>query len=320
MSAGRNYTPKDYLALGLALLLAFGVWFIHNLSLNYSGLVQCSFAARCDLPGHSDVSSNSADVAARCNMSGFDILSYAPGRKRSSGVVVVSAEDLKSYGGDLFYMTKENLSRYFHEFFGDKSTLEYFVTDTVFFRFPFEEYRKVPLRPVSSISFRAQYMASGELRLTPDSVLVYGNRDMLEGIHEVKTELIGFQDVNSSVVGEVSLERIPGVRMSAERVRFELPVSRYVEHTLKALVTPLNFPSNVSARFFPSSAVVRLRTLFPGEDDFSDISVYVDFNEFETSMNGKCLGRISGLPSGVLGYVLEPEVFDCVTQVPLITK
>lgn len=312
MSSGRNYTPKDYLALGVALLLAFGVWFIHNLSLDYSGLVQRNVAARCYLHGHSNVSHNAVDIAVRCKMSGFGLLSYKMGRKHKTLTVDISSEDMKYYRDDLFFMTKDELSRYFHEFFGDKSTLEYFVTDTIFFRFPVEDYKKVPVRCVSSITFSPQYLPGGELRLSPDSVFVYGNRDLIDGILSVSTEVVGFQNVSSSLVGEVALERIPGVRVSDEKVRYELAVFRYVEYEFETEVNPVNLPANVSAQVFPASATVKLKAVFPGPDDFPGVNVFVDFNEYDRSVNGKCLGRVEGLPAEVLDCVLEPDVFDLV--------
>lgn len=315
MPSGRNYTPKDYLALGLALLLAFGVWFIHNLSLKYSELVQCSVVARCDLYGHANVSANAADVIARCNMRGFDIVSYKIGSKSKTVTVVVSPDDMKYYGDDFFYMAKDELSRYFHEFFGDKSTLEYYVTDTVLFRFPSEDYKKVPVRAVASITYKPQYMPYGKLRISPDSVLIYGNKGDIEGIHAVNTDVISFSNVSAGIVGEIAIEKIPGIRISDERVRYELPVFRYVEQEFKLPVETVNVPSNVDAKVFPASATLKVKSIYPGLEDPSDLSVSVDFFEFEGSRSGKCLGKVTGLQSKVIDYSLEPEIFDCVIEI-----
>lgn len=313
MSPWRNYTPKDYLALGLSLLLAFGVWFIHNLSLNYSDLVKSSFVAKCDLPGHSDMSAGASEVTARCKMSGLDIVYYKniSGKSRPS-VIIVSQDNLKHYDGDVYYMTKDDLARYFHDIFGDNATLEYFVTDTVFFSFPFEDYKKVPVRAVSSISFKQQYMPTSQLRLSPDSVFVYGRRELLDDVVCVNTELIDASNVSSSVIGEADLEKIRDIRISDVRVRYELQVSRYVEQEFSVGVICVNVPAGVSAQVFPQSAMLKIKTVFPGVDDLPGASVSVDFNDFEGSRNGKCLGTVTGLPADVIAYTLEPEIFDCV--------
>ena len=43
----------------MSLLLAFSIWLIHNLSLNYSDTISVPVMAQCNIDGHSDVSSNS---------------------------------------------------------------------------------------------------------------------------------------------------------------------------------------------------------------------------------------------------------------------
>ncbi len=58
----------------MSLLLAFGIWLLHNLSLNYSETMSVPVIAECNLEGHSNVSSNSSTIAARCRTSGFSIL------------------------------------------------------------------------------------------------------------------------------------------------------------------------------------------------------------------------------------------------------
>ena len=38
------------------------------------------------------------------------------------------------------------------------------------------------------------------------------------------------------------------------------------------------------------------------------------YNEFVSSIGGRCLGRISSLPSGVINYSISPKVFECVAK------
>ena len=52
----------------MSLLLAFSIWLIHNLSLNYSDTISVPVMAQCNIDGHSNVSSNSSMIAARCRI------------------------------------------------------------------------------------------------------------------------------------------------------------------------------------------------------------------------------------------------------------
>ena len=68
----------------MSLLLAFSIWLIHNLSLNYSDTISVPVMAQCNIDGHSDVSSNSSMIAARCRTSGFSLLRIRHQAKRKA--------------------------------------------------------------------------------------------------------------------------------------------------------------------------------------------------------------------------------------------
>jgi len=38
----------------------------------------------------------------------------------------------------------------------------------------------------------------------------------------------------------------------------------------------------------------------------------VDYNDFASSINGRCVPRDSGLPSSVIDYTVDPQVLECV--------
>ena len=54
------------------------------------------------------------------------------------------------------------------------SSVEHYLSDTLFFHFPPEEYRKLPLKFKGSCDFAPQYMSVKGVQLEPDSVYVYG--------------------------------------------------------------------------------------------------------------------------------------------------
>ena len=66
-----NINGRDWVVLLLALLLAFSIWMIHNLSLRYNDYMSVPVIARCNIPGHADVSSGKTEVTARCRTTGY---------------------------------------------------------------------------------------------------------------------------------------------------------------------------------------------------------------------------------------------------------
>ena len=60
-----NISGRDWAVFLLALLLAFSIWLIHNLSLKYTEFMQASVEAVSNIEGHFNKSSNRSDVIAR---------------------------------------------------------------------------------------------------------------------------------------------------------------------------------------------------------------------------------------------------------------
>ena len=64
-SSSNRKRGRDLAGLLFSLLLAFSIWLIHNLSLNYTQVIAVPVTARSNIEGHQELSSNSCEVAAR---------------------------------------------------------------------------------------------------------------------------------------------------------------------------------------------------------------------------------------------------------------
>jgi len=57
-----NISGRELAVFLLALLLAFSIWLIHNLSLKYNDFLTSTVIAQCNLEGYSPVSINENDA------------------------------------------------------------------------------------------------------------------------------------------------------------------------------------------------------------------------------------------------------------------
>ena len=291
--AKSNIGGRDVIVFLMSLLLAVSIWLLHNLSLNYSSTMSVPVIAVCNIDGHAGVSSNSSVIAARCRTSGFSLLKNRRRATRPAVQIRFATSDMRHKEGDIFFITSSELASYVSEIFGEGVSLEAFLSDNVQFRFPFENNRKVPVHPMKIVSFKEQYMAVGEMRLSPDSVIIYGEPFVLENIDRVFTKTIELENLHSSAHGVARIEEINGVRMSDTEVKYSLDVSRYVE----------------------ISSEVVYKCAFPVSNDPSaDVHFYIDYKDFIKSKEGKCVPVSTPLPEGVISYTIEPEVFDCIEE------
>lgn len=309
------FKAQDYLALGLSLMLAFVVWLIHNLSLQYSAMVQCAVIAHCEIDGHSNVSAGPAEIAASCEMTGLDLLALRREGRHRQVHLTVSTDDMRHKEGDTYFMTPAEATKYFHLIFSDKSKLEYFVTDTMFFVFNSVEHKKVPVNVMSNISYKPQYMSVTGLKATPDSVTVYGDKEIMDMVHSVTTDVVKLHDLDMDTYGKVKVKPIAGVRISDKSISYSIPVVRYVQREVVLPVRPANVPHGLVLKIFPSSVNIRYKVRFPADVDMSGVFVRIDYDEFNSSIKGKCVGEVIGLPADVLQYSMDREVFDCMLEV-----
>ena len=310
-----NISGRDLAVFLLSLLLAFSTWLIHNLALKYNSYLDVKVKARCSIDGHAAVSSDHADVIARCRATGYNVIrSDVRGNRRVVEVEFQPAV-MKHKEGNVFYVTSADLQEYSHLIFGDGVTVEYFTTDTLFFRFPYENSRKLPVRAASAISFMPQYMLTEPIQVVPDSITVYGEPFILEKLEEVSTEPIKYSSLASDMQGEVELESVKGVRFSEDKVRYSLDVTRFVELSGTIPVTVTDVPADKSMTIYPSRVDVYLKCVFPYMGNpLENIVLEVGYNDFQSSLSGKCLVKLVDGSREIISYDIFPPVVECIVE------
>lgn len=306
-------SSREWIFVALSALTAVAVWYLTNLSQEYAGTISVPVVAHCNIEGHGTESSNAVVVSARCRTDGFRLLREYSRKERKVVKVSFDPSDLRRIGPDTYAIMGGAKNSYVNQFFGDGAQVEAFITDTLKFVFPVENHKKVPVEVPRSILCRSQYTQSAAFRTIPDSITVYGDNAHLEAVEKVVSQRLVLNDVHESVHGVLKLNPLKGVRMSVEEVGYEVPVSRYVELQATVPVEVMNAPAGHQLQVYPQTAKVVLRCVFPlPKDPLKEFGLYVDWDDFSSSLTGRCAPRVRRLPKTVLNYRVEPEVFDCV--------
>ncbi len=304
---------REWIIMVLSLVIAVFVWALTNLSKDYSGTISVPVVAESNIDGHGLESSNTVVVSARCRTDGFRLLREKSRRERKVVKVRFDRADLRNTAPHTYCVIGGTKNSYVNQFFGEGANVEAFITDTLKFVFPVENHKRVPVDVHKVIQCRSQYMPSGPFRISPDSVTIYGEDVHLAAVERVTASRLLLTDVHESQHGVLRLNPVKGVRISADEVSYELPVSRYVELRAAVPVEVWNAPAGHQLQVYPPTAQVVLRCTFPlSKDPLSSFKLYVDWRDFSESISGRCVARTLRLPTGVLEYRVEPEVFDCV--------
>ena len=291
-----------------SLLLASALWLGHNLSLRYSGTISIPVVAESNIPGHFTTSEYPVVISARCRANGYSML--IGGRRAVR--VEIAPEDFHRSEGDYFSISANELSRYTEKIFGPGVSLESFSASSYKFKFGVENNKTVPVLAVNSISLGDEYARVGGIQLQPDSVIVYGDPHTIESVHRINTESLTLSGITSSKHGTLKLVAPKGTRLSESQVHYTLHVTRCVEMKKKVKVDVRNVPDDRTLMVFPSTAEVTFLCPFPMDEDPSgSIRLYIDYEEFVLSLNGRCVARTEELPENILSYEIEPQIFEC---------
>ena len=297
----------------VCLLLSFSIWLIHNLSQQYSDVVSVPVVAVSNLEGRAQHSAAACNIVARCRTTGFTLMQLRRNSRRHDKLIPINASDFTHQSGEQYSIDSEDLHKYASLIFGENVSIESFASRSFVFRFTAENFKKVPIKPVTTLSFRPQYMPLSQIQFSPDSVVLYADPVRLAGIERVVTRPIVHNDLRKSVHGLVKLEPLAGVRMSEDKVAYSLEVTRFVELAGNVRVELRNVPAGRHFSVYPSSVEVRLDCTFPmQENPLDEIALYVDYREFAGSLTGRCVVHCDELPEGVLSFRIEPQVCDCV--------
>ena len=308
-----DFNGRDWAVFLLSLLLAFTVWLIHNLSLSYSTYLSVPIVAECDILGHSNVSAEPARIAARCRTTGYEAILHKLFAGRRPKPIVFDPADLQHKEGDVWCLARADMSDYANAIYGEQTKIEFFVTDTLFFRFPQEAWKKVPVVPITTFKMSPQYITRNGVKVEPDSVIIYGEPGHLDNLEKVHTEHIDLDNISSSVQGIAGIEQIDGIRMSDTDVHFYLDVTRFVEVGARMPVTVRNLPLDKELICYPSYMDVRFVCTFPQmSDPKENVSLYVDYEEYLSSSNGECVLHTTDLPAGVLRVLIDNPIVECV--------
>ena len=295
----------------LCVLLSASIWLVHNLSREYTGVVNVSVLASSSLKGRAAKASESVPVDARCSATGFRLMRLRHSTK--DVFITIRPEDfVYSPADDRYTVSATELSKYATDIFGDRVQLVTFLSQGYSFRFRKENNRTVPVSAVWNGTFKPQYTPAGPIRFQPDSVTIYGDESLLETVDAVFTRPLNYNDLSKNVGGVTSLVQVPGIRMSDTEVTWSLDVVRYVELRSEVSVIARNVPDGIAFSAFPSTVEAIFRCRFPAKGDPADVcEFYVDYAEFSRSLSGNCVVHCDNVPSYVIDCDIHPAVVEC---------
>ena len=161
--------------------------------------------------------------------------------------------------------------------------------DTLEFIYTQGKGKKVPVKLQGEVKAERQYYIS-DIFYSPDSVMVYAPRDILDTLTTAYTRPVMIENVSDTMRRRLDIMPIKGARFVPDYNDVSVMVDVYSEKTLEVPVRGIGFPKDKVLRTFPSkvqvSFQVGLRHFKEVQSD--DFAVEVDYEDLVNGTNEKC--------------------------------
>ena len=183
--------------------------------------------------------------------------------------------------------------------------------DKFVFYFNYGQSKQIPVRLRGQVlPSRSYYLAS--TKIWPQNVLVYASKKTLDSIRYIDTEELNLTNIEDTVVRNIALKKIPGVKLIPSSVKVSFYPDVLTEETVEVPIQAINMPEGKVLRTFPSKVRVRFTV---GASKFRMVKpemfvVVVDYRKVENRASEKCQLHVRAFPNMVSGVKLDIGAVD----------
>ncbi len=172
-------------------------------------------------------------------------------------------------------------------------------------------HKRIPVKMYGNIIPSASYYLA-KVEFSPQMVDIYGSQRMLDSIKYVYTERVNIHNLKDTIVRDLNLTTIRGVKCVPSHVKVSVYPDVLTEESVEVPIVAVNMPEGKVLRTFPS----RVKVIFTvGASIFRTISpekfkVVVDYNNLIANPSEKCTLKVASMPHGVRNAHTEVSQVD----------
>lgn len=187
--------------------------------------------------------------------------------------------------------------------------------DRLSFYFNFGLSKELPIRVNGNITPANNYYLS-RIKVWPEKVTVYAQKSMLDSIKYIMTEQLDIKNFSDTLIKEVRLQKITGVKTVPANIKIGLYPDILTEESIEVPITAINMPAGKTLRTFPGKAKVLFNV---GANTFRKINetqfkVIVDYNELHANPSDKCTLHLQSIPTDIQQARLEINKVDYLVE------
>lgn len=303
-----NTFNREFLIFLVFLAISTGFWFVTALNETYEREIDIPINIT-DVPQNIIITDPMSDtIRITVKDKGYALLTYFYG----DAIVPVKVSFLKhAKTGGRGYISTQELQKMIYPMLYASTKITSIKAERLDFYFNYGLSKRVPVLLDGQIKPAESYHIA-RTTFSPDSITIYASKNTLDSISEVYTELLHLSDFSDTIVRNMPLKKIKGVKMVPESVKVTLFTDMLTETNVTVPITTINTPSNLILRTFPSAVNVKVvigRSKLPFVKP-ENFRVVVDYNEVAKHPSDKCTLSLRIVPKGITSATLETSQTD----------
>ena len=249
---------KNTVVFIISIVIATFMWLLIKLSKEYEFVIQIPIEYT-NLPSDK-VLLKSADSILRINIidNGFDLL----------GSRISSAYKLYSFDVNTFRSEKinDNKTKYYSltstlynrvkSEFGSSGRITLIKPDSLVLVFEKLAFKKVKIIADISIDLAPQYQFSEEIKITPDSVMIFGREKEIFKIDSISTEKIKYEKLEQDIHIKLSLLKPEQIRTQLKSAQLSINIEKFTEANLEVPIQT-SIPDSMQVKIFPKYVKIK---------------------------------------------------------------
>lgn len=275
----RKYKQTKVRTFFFFLLLAVVFWILTIFSKEYEATVQANVVysnlPQAVLLADDNLKSFSFDLTAN----GFEFLSY----KLNEPVITFSISEYYKEGNEQIVISKEQLTRLITEQLEKNLSVKNLSINELKINLHVIQVKKVPVIATTEITYKEGFKSVKPLKVIPDSVALFGSRELLETIDSIATMKILLENVENSSKGTIGLKipNVDGLTVDPKEVEFKIRVEEFTQKQLLLPINRINFPVEQTIKLLPKTAMVTFNVSLSDFNKITkdDFELVCDFSE-----------------------------------------
>ncbi|MBR5102774.1 MAG: hypothetical protein IK092_06585, partial [Muribaculaceae bacterium] len=182
--------------------------------------------------------------------------SFAKYLVKSLPTVRVKFNDFVDLDNNRFVMNTVQLRNVIKRTLNKDDAIENVMPENIIAKFTTLPGKRVPIVLNLDIEADVTSVVNGNILMSTDSATVFGTRDVLSTIKEVKTSNMRLNGLTDTMRYKIPLLQIEGARIEPKNINVTIPVEPLVKKSITVPVTVKNSPSTIKLALYHSSVDV----------------------------------------------------------------